>query len=61
MLFDLSNYRKRLPEGVLVFASGANQEPEIRGFARLGIPVGVSVNHLNPAAIAALIEINHPV
>jgi len=30
MLFDLSNYRKRLPEGVLIFASGANQETEIR-------------------------------
>lgn len=39
MLFDLSNYRKRLPEGVLIFASGANQETEIRGFACLGIPV----------------------
>lgn len=61
MLFDLSLYRNPLPEDVQVFASGANQEPEIRGFARLGIPVGVSVNHLNDAAVAALIELGQPV
>jgi hypothetical protein len=32
MLFDLSLYRKPLPENIQVFASGANQETEIRGF-----------------------------
>lgn len=46
MLFDLSEFRKPLPTGVLVFASGANRESEIRGFARLGISVGVSVAYL---------------
>lgn len=61
MLFDLSTFRRPLPEGVRVFASGANREPEILAFDRLGIPVGVSVNHLNQAAIAALIELRHPV
>jgi hypothetical protein len=61
MLFDLSLYRNPLPEDVQVFASGANHEPEIQGFARLGIPVGVSVNHLNDAAVAALIELGQPV
>ena len=61
MLFDLSQYRKPLPPDVQVFASGANQESEIRGFAHLGIPVGVSVNHLNDAAVSALIELGQPV
>jgi hypothetical protein len=61
MLFDLSQYRKPLPPDVQVFTSGANQESEIRGFARLGIPVGVSVNHLNDAAVSALIELGQPV
>ena len=61
MLFNLSDFRTPVPAGVQVFASGANRECEIRGFARLGIPVGVSVNHLNESAIAALIELNQPV
>ena len=60
MLFDFSEFRKPLPDNVLVFASGANRAPEIRGFARLGIPVGVSVNHLNEAGITALIESSIP-
>jgi|SRR5271156_1728486 len=61
MLFDLSQYRKPLPPDVQVFASGADQESEIRGFARLGIPVGVSVNHLNDASVSALLELGQPV
>src|ERR1700733_15020912 len=61
MLFDLSQYRKPLPVDVQVFASGANRESEIRGFAHLGIPVGVSASHLNDAAESALIELNQPV
>ena len=51
MLFNLSDFRTPLPVGVQVFASGANRQCEIRGFARLGIPVGVSVNHLQQGAI----------
>ncbi len=61
MLFNLSDFRTPLPAGVQVFASGANRECEIRGFARLGIPVGVSVNHLKQGAIEALIELKQPV
>jgi hypothetical protein len=61
MPFDLLDFHRPLPDGVVVFASGASREPEIRGFARVGIPVGVSVNHLNEDAIAALIESKQPV
>jgi hypothetical protein len=61
MLFNLSDFRTPLPAGVQVFASGANRECEIRGFARLGIPVGVSVNRLKEGAIMALIELKQPV
>ncbi|MBB6144315.1 hypothetical protein HNQ77_002267 [Silvibacterium bohemicum] len=61
MLFDLAQYRKPLPVDVQVFASGANRESEIRGFALLGIPVGVSASHLNDAAVSTLIEMNQPV
>jgi hypothetical protein len=56
MLFDVSEFTRPLPVGVHVFASGANRESEIRGFSRLGISVGVSVNHLNAAALAALAQ-----
>lgn len=61
MLFDLSDFRTPLPANVQAFASGANRECEIRGFARLGIPVGVSVNRLEQGAIEALIELKQPV
>ena len=61
MLFDLSPFRTPLPARVQVFASGANRKPEIEGFGLLGIPVGVSVNHLNEASITALIEHRQPV
>jgi hypothetical protein len=61
MLFDISAFRAPLPKGVLVFASGANRLAEVRGFARLGIPVGVSVNHLGESAMEELIELQRPV
>lgn len=61
MLFDIAAFRTPLPAGVQVFASGANRLAEIRGFARLGIPVGVSVNHLNEAAVSELIDLQQPV
>jgi hypothetical protein len=61
MLFDIEEVRGRLPAGVTVFASGANRKAEIEGFGRLGIPVGVSVPHLNEAAIDCLIDLGHPV
>ncbi len=61
MLFDIAAFRTPLPARVQVFASGANRLAEIRGFARLGIPVGVSVNHLNEAAISELIDLQQPV
>ena len=61
MLFDLSDFRVPLPAGVQVFASGVNNANEIQGFARLGIPVGVSVKHLNEEAIDALVASGQPV
>jgi hypothetical protein len=61
MLFDLSSFRTPLPDGVRVYASGANRLAEIRGFASIGMPVGVSVDRLNDEAIAALLELQQPV
>ncbi len=61
MLFDASALRVPLPEHVLVFASGANRVAEILGFAKVGIPVGVSVRELNEEAISTLIETGNPV
>lgn len=61
MLFDASLLREPLPENVLVFASGANRVAEILGFAKVGIPVGVSVCKLNDQAISTLIEMGNPV
>lgn len=61
MLFDASALRVSLPENVLVFASGANRAAEILGFAKVGIPVGVSVCELNDQAISTLIETSNPV
>jgi hypothetical protein len=57
MLFDISKFRAPLPNDVQVFASGANRLSEIRGFAKLGIAIGVAVNHLNESAIAELITL----
>ena len=50
-----------LPENVQVFASGANRLEEIEGFAALGIPIGVSVQHLSEPAMRELIYLNRPV
>jgi hypothetical protein len=61
MLFDAPALRVPLPEKVLVFASGANRVAEILGFARVGIPVGVSVCELNDQALSTLIETGNPV
>ncbi len=60
MLFDISAFRVPLPKCVHVFASGANRPSEIRGFAKLGISVGVAVNHLSECAITELIELQRP-
>jgi hypothetical protein len=60
-LFDLPRHRLPLPENVQVFASGANRVEEIEGFASLGIPVGVSIQHLSEAAIQVLIALQRPV
>jgi hypothetical protein len=61
MLFDLSSFRASLPANIRVFASGASRLAEIRGFARLGIPVGVCAPRLNEEAIAELIAWKRPV
>lgn len=47
-----------LPKNILVFASGSNRVEEIEGFTRIGIPVGVSAQHLNEDAIRALFKID---
>lgn len=61
MLFDIAPFRTERPGNIRVFASGANRLSEIRGFARLGIPVAVAANHLREASIAELIAIGRPV
>jgi hypothetical protein len=53
-LFDIDQFRLSLPANVTVFASGANRVTEIRGFAYVGIPVGVSVQNLSEEAIEHL-------
>jgi hypothetical protein len=60
-LFELPRHRLPLPENVQVFASGANRVEEIEGFASLGIPVGVSIQHLGEAAMQLLIALQRPV
>ncbi len=60
-LFDLSDYRQPLPERVLVFASGSNRVNEIEGFAKLGIPIGVSVSQLDENALDLLIALKLPI
>ncbi|MEW5930603.1 MAG: hypothetical protein AB1941_24350 [Gemmatimonadota bacterium] len=41
----------------LVFASGANEPGEIRGFLSVGIPVGVSASHLDAASLDEVLRI----
>jgi hypothetical protein len=60
-LFDLPRHRLPLPTNVQVFASGANRAEEIEGFAALGIPVGVSIQHVSEATIQLLIGLQRPV
>lgn len=60
-LLPLGTDSPSFPENVLVFASGANRVHEIEGFMRVGIPVGVSAQHLNEEAIHALFQIDQPV
>ncbi len=42
LLFETG--RPSLPPGVTVFASGANEAREIRGFTLAGVSIGVSVS-----------------
>ena len=60
-LFEVAPFRARLPRHVTAFASGANQHTEMRGFARLKIPVGVSASLLSKKGIQSLIDLNQPV
>lgn len=60
MLFEASAFRV-LPERTIAFASGANRVSEICGFARLGIPVGVSVCQLSGRTIDLLCALKRPV
>jgi hypothetical protein len=60
-LFVDTNQTAPLPKNVLIFASGANRLDEIEGFAALGIPVGVSVQHLSEDAMQTLVHLRRPV
>jgi len=60
-LFDFPIERTPLPSRVQVFASGANRVEEIEGFASLGIPVGISIQHVSESGIETLIGLRHPV
>ncbi|HEU0078168.1 MAG TPA: hypothetical protein VFQ76_10995, partial [Longimicrobiaceae bacterium] len=41
----------------LVFASGANEPGEIRGFLSVGIPVGVSASHLDTSSLDEVLRL----
>src|SRR5246127_1963272 len=49
------------PSRVTVFASGANEAREIRGFRLSAVPVGVAVSHVREAAIQELLNQPTPV
>ena len=59
LLFEAG--RPGLPPRVTVFASGANEAREIRGFRLAGIPIGVAVSHVREAAINELLSSPSPV
>jgi hypothetical protein len=59
LLFEAG--RAGLPPRVTVFASGANEAREIRGFRLAGVPVGVAVSHVREAAIQELCNQPTPV
>ncbi len=52
-LFEVG--RPSLPPGVTVFASGANEAREIRGFALAGVAIGVAVSLIREEAILELL------
>jgi len=58
-LFEVG--RPGLPPRVIVFASGANEAREIRGFALAGVPVGVAVSHVRETALRELRIQENPV
>lgn len=48
-------------EPAVVYASGSNHAGEIRGFASLGMGVGVAADQVNADAVKALLEVDVPV
>src|ERR1700757_1418678 len=54
LLFEAG--RPALPSRVTVFAYGANEAREIRGFRLAGVPVGVAVSHVREAAFHELLN-----
>ncbi len=54
LLFETG--RPSLPPGVTVFASGANETREIRGFTLAGVSIGVSVSLIREEAIRELLS-----
>jgi hypothetical protein len=59
LLFEVG--RPGLPPNVTVFASGANEAREIRGFQLAGVSVGVAVSHVREEAVSQLISSTLPV
>lgn len=59
LLFEAG--RPSLPPRVTVFASGANEAREIRGFHLANIPIGVAVSHVREEAICELMNNCSPV
>lgn len=53
--------RPGLPPHITVFASGANEAREIRGFQLAGVPVGVAVSLVRETAIRELLNSDGPV
>lgn len=53
--------RPSLPPRVTVFASGANEAREIRGFHLANIPIGIAVSHVREEAIRELLNNDSPV
>jgi len=60
-LLALDRERRPLPKNLLVFASGSNRPEEIEGFTRIGVPVGVSAQHLSERAVLTLSQSALPV
>lgn len=51
----------RIPETITVYASGTNRLADIRGAVLAGVPIGVDISKLSPAAIKEIVRSSVPV